>query len=57
MSDKQIEKSIDNAATSLMMEGFTVDEKSKIWCKMLLNKEITIDEYISLVKQKAGVTA
>lgn len=57
MSEKQIEKSIDNAATSLIMEGFAVDEKEKIWCKMLLNKEITIDEYISLVKQKAGVTA
>lgn len=57
MSEKQIEKIIDNAATSLIMEGFTVDEKAKIWCKMLLNKEITIDEYISLVKQKAGVKA
>lgn len=57
MSEKQIEKSIKNASASLLMEGFTVDEKAKTWCKMLLGGQITIEEYILLVKEKAGVTA
>lgn len=56
MSEKQIEQSIKNATASLLMEGFSIDEKAKAWCKMLLNGEITLEEYIALVKEKAGVT-
>lgn len=55
LSETQIEKSIRTASASLEMEGFSVDERAKLWCKKLLNKEITMDEYISLVKAKAGV--
>lgn len=55
MSETQIEKSIRTATASLEMEGFSVDERAKLWCKKLLNKEITMEEYISLVKAKAGV--
>ncbi|MGN0461181.1 MAG: hypothetical protein ACI4HZ_01925 [Ruminococcus sp.] len=51
-----IDKSINNAAASIEMEGFHIDEQSKIWCKQLLLNEITMEEYISKVKQKAGVT-
>ena len=52
-----IDKSINNAAASIEMEGFHIDEQSRIWCKQLLLNEITMEEYISKVKQKAGVTA
>ena len=52
-----IDKSINNAAASIEMEGFHIDEKSKVWCKQLLLNEITMEEYIGKVKQKAGVTA
>ena len=52
-----IDKSINNAAVSIEMEGFHIDEKSKVWCKQLLLNEITLEEYISKVMQKAGVTA
>ena len=41
--NKPIEQIIENAATSVEMEGYTIDSKSK--------------EYISLVKKKAGVKA
>ncbi len=55
MSEIQIEKSIRTATASLEMEGFSVNEQSKLWCKKLLNKEITMEEYISLVKEKYGI--
>jgi len=50
-----IDKAIDNAAASVEMEGYHIDKQSKDWCRQLLSKEITIDQYIQLVKQKAGV--
>ena len=55
MNETQIEKSIHTTTASLEMEGFVIDEQAKIWCKKLLNNEITMEEYISLVKAKAGV--
>lgn len=57
MSETQIEKAINNATVSLEMEGFSVDEQSKAWCRQLLLNEITMEQYISLVKQSAGVSA
>ena len=57
MSEKQIERCIKNATFSLEMEGFSVDEQTKEWCRKLLNKEITMEEYLSMAKAKAGVTA
>ena len=48
---------IENAAASVEMEGYTIDSKSKEWCQKLLRNEITMQEYISLVKKKAGVKA
>lgn len=54
---KALNKSIENAAASVEMEGFHIDEQSKLWCKQLLLKQITIEEYISLIKQKAGISA
>lgn len=57
MSETQIEKAINNAAASVEMEGFAIDEQSKIWCRQLLLNEITMEQYIVLVKQKSGVKA
>ena len=52
--NKPIEQIIENAAASVEMEGYTIDSKSKE-CQKLLRNEITMQEYISLVKKKAGV--
>lgn len=50
-----IDRAIDNAAASVEMEGYHIDDQSKDWCRKLLSKEITMEEYIILVKSKAGV--
>ena len=57
MKNKSYDKAIENAVASVEMEGYTIDSKSKEWCQKLLRNEITMQEYISLVKKKAGVTA
>lgn len=57
MSDSEIEKAINNAKASVEMEGYSIDEQTKVWCRKLLNKEITIEEYISFAKQKSGASA
>lgn len=46
-----------NKPIEQIMEGYTIDSKSKEWCQKLLRNEITMQEYISLVKKKAGVKA
>lgn len=55
--NKSYDKAIENAVASVEMEGYQIDEQSKEWCKKLLLNEITMEEYIELVKLKAGVTA
>lgn len=55
MSEVQIEKAINNAVASIEMEGFLIDEQSKMLCRKLLLNEITMEQYIALVKQRAGV--
>lgn len=57
MSEFEIEKAIRTATASLEMEGFSIDEQNKELCRMLLRKEITMEQYIELLKQKVGVTA
>lgn len=57
MKNKSCDKAIENAVASVEMEGYQIDEQSKEWCKKLLLNEITMEEYIELVKLKAGVTA
>lgn len=52
-----IEKAIEIAAASVEMEGFRIDEQNREWCRQLLREEITMEQYIRLVKQKAGVPA
>ena len=54
MSDNQIEKAIKNAAHSAAIEGFDIDPTVRQWCRRLMKKEITLNEYISLVRNHAG---
>ncbi len=55
MSEHAAEQAMNNALASVNMEGLFVDEQSKNWCKMLLLNEITMEQYISFVKEKSGV--
>lgn len=57
MKNKSYDKAIENVVASVEMEGYQIDEQSKEWCKKLLLNEITMEEYIELVKLKTGVTA
>lgn len=52
-----IEKAIEIAAASVEMEGFKIDEKSREWCQLFLQGEISIEQYILLTKDKIGVPA
>ena len=52
---KDIEKIISNAAASIEMEGFYVDEECKEWCREYLRDEITMDEYMKRLLEKVGI--
>lgn len=52
-----IDKAVENAFASVVMEGYQVDNECIQWCKQFLNNEITLEQYISMVKQKSGVTS
>ena len=51
------ERAINNAAASLETEGFVVLPEYKKLCEKLLNKEITMAEYIATVKTMRGISA
>lgn len=55
MHDNDIEKAIENAAASVEMEGFHIDEQCREWGRQLLKDEITMNEYIQRVMKKDGV--
>jgi len=48
---------MDNAAASIEMEGFIVTAQYRELCKKLLNKEITLTEYIKAVTESKEVRA
>lgn len=50
-------KIINNAAASIEMEGFVVTNEYKVLCEKLLNKEITMAEYIEQIKKSQGIVA
>lgn len=52
-----IDKAIENAIASVKMEGYQIDNECVQWCKKLLQKEINMEQYIALVKQKIGIIA
>lgn len=49
------EKAINSAAASLEMEGFVISNDYKELCKKLLNKEITMAQYIEIIKNDQGI--
>ncbi len=49
--------SITEAAASLAMEGFHVDEEARRWCEQVLQNKLTKEEYLKRVLAKAGVAA
>lgn len=49
------ERIIRNATASLEIEGFTGEDKYKLLCNKLLNKEITMSQYIEIVKKQQGI--
>ena len=55
MSEMQIEKAINNAVFSTEMEEYIIDDAAKELCRKLLEKEITMEEYISFVKSSDGI--
>ena len=52
-----IDKAIENSAASIEMEGYELDEQCKEWCRKVLLGEMTMEEYIVLIKRWAGVPA
>lgn len=55
--EKSIKRSVENAAASVEMEGFHIDEQCKDWCRLVLMNQMSKEEYLSLLLKKAGVTA
>ena len=54
MSPKN-ERAMNNAVASLAMEGFVVLPEYRELCEKLLDKEITMQEYIDAVKLMQGI--
>lgn len=57
LSHSEIKIALDNAEASLKMEGLSVSERTKALCEKLLNNEVTMAEYIAIIKQNAMVSA
>ena len=55
--EKSIKRSVENAAASVEMEGFCIDEQCKDWCRLVLMNQMSKEEYLCLLLKKAGVTA
>lgn len=51
--EESLNRSIANAAASVAMEGFCIDEECKDWCRMVLLNKITKEEYLSLLLKKS----
>ena len=52
-----LENALDRGIANVEIEGFTVDEQMREWCKKLLKKEITYEEYLALLRDKAHKSA
>lgn len=50
-----IDNAISNATASLEMEGLLVSDELKELCIKMINKEITMEEYIKLAMELKGV--
>lgn len=54
---KNFNKSVENSAVSVTMEGFTVTREDKELCQQLIDNEITMAQYLEIVLKQQGVTA
>lgn len=52
-----IEKAIRNAAASVEIEGYHINDQTKEWVRLLLEEKITMDEYIALVMKQTEESA
>lgn len=50
-------KSVENSAVSVTMEGFAITNQDKELCQKLIDNEITMAQYIAIVLKQQGVTA
>ncbi len=55
--EEAVNKSIANAVASVEMEGYHVDDECRAWCRKLLMKEITFEQYLAYAKEKVGASA
>ncbi|MBR5270686.1 MAG: antitoxin VbhA family protein [Clostridia bacterium] len=49
-----IDKAVENAISSVKMEGYKINSDCVDFCKKLLGNEISLEQYIAIVKQKSG---
>ncbi len=54
MSEQTLDRMIENAATSVEMEGYIIDEQVKDLCRHLMSGDITMAEYITEIRRRAG---
>lgn len=54
--EDSVNKSIANAAASVEMEGFHVDDECRAWCRKLLMKEISFEQYLAYAKEKVDAS-
>ncbi len=52
-----IQDAINSSAASVEMEGYSIDEQCKDWCRQLLENKITMEQYIQLVLKQTEVNA
>lgn len=56
-NNDSVDRSVANAAASVEMEGYTIDEECRDWCRMVLLNQMSKEDYLHLLLKKAGVTA
>lgn len=52
-----VKNALDRGIANVEIEGLTVDEQMREWCKKLLEKEITYEEYLALLREKSHKSA
>lgn len=57
MKQKDIRIALLNAEASLNIEGLSVSNQTKALCEKLLADEITMNEYITIIKENSMVSA
>ena len=57
LKQKDIRIALLNAEASLNIEGLSVSNQTKALCEKLLADEITMNEYITIIKENSMVSA